>query len=298
MVKRRDLLKVAAAAPMLALPGSAAAFQEDEASPENVPLSHTPDGGLLPQYRILSYYGFPGNEFMGILGEYDKETLLQKLQEQANAYLAVDDSRPIKLAFEVIASVAQRDPQPDGSYLAYISPDVIDEYVEFTRQNDLILLLDMQFGRKTVQEEMDAVAKWLEEPHVHIALDPEFSIEEGEVPGEHLGSIDAAEIRYAQDYLIALSERLGIPRKLLIIHQFNWYSISNKDKIEPMVGVDFVLEVDGWGPPELKLETYEVLTQDPIEYHGFKLWYKQDVPLMSEADVLALEPTVDLIIYQ
>ena len=37
---------------------------------------------------------------------------------------------------------------------------------------------------------------------------------------------------------------------------------------------------------------------EQIEYHGFKLWYRQDEPLMTEAEVLALSPSPDLVIYQ
>src|SRR4051794_28192688 len=159
-----------------------------------IPLAERMKGAILPDNRVLSYYGFPGNENMGILGEHDKDSLLALLQQQADAYSAIDDSRPIKLAFEIIASVAQRDPMADGSYLAYTASDIVQEYVDYTRKNDLLLLLDMQFGRRTVQEEVGAVLNWLEEPHVHIALDPEFSVDEGEVPGEVLGSMDAKEI--------------------------------------------------------------------------------------------------------
>ena len=28
------------------------------------------DGAIFPDHRVLSYYGFPGNPYMGILGEY------------------------------------------------------------------------------------------------------------------------------------------------------------------------------------------------------------------------------------
>jgi hypothetical protein len=225
--------------------------------------------------------------------------LLGLLKDQAAAYEAIDSSKPIKLAFEIIASVAQRDPMADGTYLAYTARDIVDEYVKFTRDNDLLLLLDMQFGRRTVKDEINAVIEWLAEPHVHLALDPEFSVNEGEVPGEQLGTFDAEDVTYAQETLADFCLENDLPPKMLIVHQFNLYSISNREKIKPVDGVQFVLEVDGWGPPDMKQDTYRVVTGDqPIEYQGFKLWYNQDDPLMTEADVLALNPTPDLIIYQ
>jgi hypothetical protein len=299
-MRRRDFLKAAAVAPVLSSPGIArVAAQDGTHVTTPVPLEERMKGAILPDNRILSYYGFPGNELMGILGEHDPENLLGLLQEQAAAYEAIDSSKPIKLAFEIIASVAQRDAMADNSYLSYTARDYVEEYVKFTRDNDLLLLLDMQFGRRTVEDEINAVIEWLEEPHVHLALDPEFSVDEGEVPGEVLGTIDAEDVRYAQERLADFCLERGLPPKILVVHQFNLYSISNREQIKPVEGVQFVLEVDGWGPPDMKQETYQVVVgQEPIEYQGFKLWYQQDDPLMSEAEVLALAPSPDVIIYQ
>ena len=211
-----------------------------------------PDGPLLPTYRILSYYGFPTNELMGILGEYAKEDLLPILQEQAAAFEAADPSRPVKLAYEVIASVAQRDAGADGNYLEYTDPAWIQEYVDFTAANDLLLILDMQYGYNTTEQEMNAVREYLLYPHVHLALDPEFSVNDGEVPGEALGQIDAADVNWALQELANISIDNGLPPKILIVHQFNLYSITNKEQIVAPDGVQFVLEVDGWGDPEEK----------------------------------------------
>jgi len=254
---------------------------------------------LLPNYRILSYYGFPGNELMGILGEHDMETLLAILQDQLVEFEAVDSSRPWKLAFEVIASVAQRDAGPDGMYIAYTSAEVIQQYVDFTAANDLLLILDVQFGRKTVAQEIEAVREWLSYPHVHLAIDPEFSVREGETPGIDLGQIDASDVRLAQELLAEISRNEGIPPKLLVVHQFNLYSIANREQIEQIPGVQYVLEVDGWGEPDAKRDTYNVVGGNvPHEFYGFKLWYRQDVPLMTAAEVMALQPSPDLVIYQ
>jgi len=261
----------------------------------------TGDSGdyLLPANRILSYYGFPTNELMGILGEHSKEDLLPILQEQAAAYEAADPSRPVKLAYEVIASVAQRDAGADGNYLEYTDSAWIQEYVDYTAANDLLLILDMQYGRNSTEQEIDAVEEYLLYPHVHLALDPEFHVAEGEVPGEDLGQIDASDVDYALQRLAQLSADNGLPPKILIIHQFNVYSIANKEQIREIDGVQFVLEVDGWGDPEMKQGTYDVIAGEvPFSHYGFKLWYQQDVPLMTPEEVLALVPPPDIVIYQ
>jgi len=298
---RRTLMRTAAAAPLIALPSRLAHAQTDDGTamsapgPEAVRLA----GSVIPTNRILSYYGFPGNELMGILGAFDKDTVLAKLQDQAAAYEAADSTRPVKLAFEVIASVAQHDPMDDGSYLVHTDDSVIKEYVNYTKQNGLLLILDLQYGRKSTKDELDAMEEWLKYDHVHVALDPEFAVKEGQVPGEDLGTIDASDVTYAQERLADFAKSNKISPKILIVHQFNYHSISNKEKIKPVDGVDFVLEVDGWGPPEDKLATYGVIAGPPlIEYYGFKLWYDQDVPVMTPDQVLALSPSPDIVIYQ
>lgn len=254
---------------------------------------------LFPANRLLAYYGFPGNELMGILGEHDMETLLAILQDQAAEYEAADNSRPWLLAFEVIASVAQRDPGPDGMYIAYAGPDTIQRYVDFTAANDLLLILDVQFGRKNVAEEIDAVREWLSYPHVHLAIDPEFAVGDGETPGLDLGQIDAADVLTAQELLADIARSEGLPPKLLIVHQFHLYSLNNRDQIQQIPGVQFVLEVDGWGGPDAKRDTYAVVGGNVVhDFYGFKLWYRQDEPLMSAAEVMALQPPPDLVIYQ
>lgn len=254
---------------------------------------------LLPTYRILSYYGFPGEVNMGVLGEYEMPELLAKLEAQAAEYEAIDD-RPYKLAFEVIASVAQGWEGDDGDYLAYIGTDLLQQYIDFTAENGLLLILDVQFGQRSIEQEIEAMEPYLKYPHVQLALDPEFAVNDGEIPGTVIGEIDAADVLYAQQELARISAENGLPPKLLIVHQFTDSSITNRETIEQIPGVQFVLEVDGFGTPDEKRSTYAVLTSgEGFDFHGFKLWYNgQDSPIMTPEEVLALEPQPDLIIYQ
>lgn len=294
---------------------AAATESEDEETPTPTPLvtaevnldqstqAASPDGALLPQYRILTYYGQPHADTMGILGEYgvndDLDGLRAALQEQADAYERVDPTRPVKIAFEIIASVAQQDAMSDGSWLLDTDAETIDEYVNYAAEHDMLVFLDVQIGRRGVPAEIDGVRKWLEQPHVHLALDPEFSMDEGEIPGEHYGHIDASDVLYAQQYLANLSAQLGIPPKVLIVHQFEWGMIGNKDSVAPYPGVQLVIDMDGHGPPSMKLETYDVMnTQHPIEFNGIKLFYKFDQPILTPEEVLDLDPVPDVIIYQ
>ena len=161
------------------------------------------------------------------------------------------------------------------------------------------LFLDYQFGRTSIEDELAAAEPWMAHPHVHLALDPEFKMRPDELPGVDIGQITGADVTLAQEWLVDLCARSGLPPKVLMVHQFHYSMIEDKEVIAPVPGVQLVVDMDGHGPPWMKLESYEVvITQQPIEYHGIKLFYPFDEPLMSPAEVVALDPSPDLIIYQ
>lgn len=259
----------------------------------------TASGSIFPENRVLLYYGFPGNEFMGILGEYEPERVLELLREEAARYEAADPSRPVKIGFEVIASVAQADAGEEGKYIADLGRAQLDEYTQFTADNDMLLFFDVQMGFREPLEDYSGLEEWLLNPHVHLGIDPEFHMRDDELPGQHIGQVTAAEVTEAQHWLADLSRNNNLPTKILIVHQFHHSMIEQKDQIAPVDGVDLVIDMDGWGPPDMKRETYQVvITQEPIEYHGVKLFYQQDDPLMTPEEIVALDPAPDLVIYQ
>ncbi|MFW6075026.1 MAG: hypothetical protein ACOC9Y_05475, partial [Chloroflexota bacterium] len=259
---------------------------------------------VLPHHRVLSYYGHPSTGTMGILGEYSKEEVLARLQEEAANYEAADPDTPVKMAFELIATVAQPSPGDDGTYLLYTGDEWIGEYVEFTRENDLLLILDLQIGHDTIPNEIDKIRHWLEEPHVHLALDPEFSTGENpmlpdRVPGSVIGEVDGHHVQEGMEMVADIVEEHDLPNKIFIVHQFEADMIYNKDAIEPIDGVDFVLDMDGFGTPESKIGNYGVFVQQEIiQYGGIKLFYKQDDPLIDPATIVGLEPSPLVVIYQ
>ncbi len=256
-------------------------------------------GGLLPANRILTYYGHPHDPNMGILGEYEKEELLAILLEEAARYQAADPSRPVIPAFEVIATVAQNWPTPTGHYLLDTDMKTMKEYADFTAANGLLLFLDLQIGRNTVPAEIAKVMPLLEQPHVHLAIDPEFAMAEGEIPGTHIGQVNAGQVAEAQAILSNLVREKNLPPKILIVHQFKEDMIIGKQDLVPFPGVQVVIESDGFGKPSLKKQVYRILiTNDTYEYSGIKHFYRQDTPVMTAAETLALDPSPHLIIYQ
>jgi hypothetical protein len=281
-------------------PEETEASTEEESPADTTPVDASSIAdGLFPENRVLLYYGFPENENMGILGEYTPEDLLPILQEQAAEYEAADPSRPVKIGFELIASVAQGSPQADNTWVADTDGKYLDQYTEFTAKNDMVLFLDVQMGFREPYDDYIGLERWMIEPHVHLGIDPEFHMRGEERPSIDIGQVTADEVIEAQNYLIQLCAKHNLPRKSLIVHQFHHTMIEEKERITPLDGVDLIIDMDGFGPPELKEETYTVvITNEEIEYNGIKLFYQQDEPLMTAEEVLALNPSPDLIIYQ
>ena len=257
------------------------------------------EGAILPDYRILAYYGHPADERMGILGQFEMEELLAQLLDEAATYNAADPERPVMPAFELIASVAQGDPMSDGSWLGRTDHETIMEYVEFTEEKGILLILDIQIGYTSVQEDMANVEEYLRYPNVHLAIDPEFSLSEPDIPGEVIGGVDAEEVTYAQERLVEICAEEGIPPKVLIVHRFRHEMIRDDDKVKPIEGVQLVIDMDGFGHPGLKIDSYTIfITDKDPEYAGIKIFYDQDVPVMSAEEVLDLGPPPDYIMYQ
>jgi glycosyltransferase involved in cell wall biosynthesis len=256
-------------------------------------------GGLLPKHRVVAYYGHPSTPELGVLAERDRETVLADLRNQAARYAAADPDRPAIPAFELIAVVAQCSPGRDGGYRNRVPARVLDDWAAFAAEEGVLLILDVQPGRSPCGEEIDRLRPWLRFPHVHLALDPEWAMGEGQVPGIHVGRLDASEIRAAQEALATLVASEDLPPKLLAVHQFQRSMILDKGALEPVPGVQLVIDADGYGRPGRKVRVYHRLVRDePVGFAGIKLFYKQDRPLFTVNQVLALTPPPDLVVYQ
>lgn len=261
-------------------------------------------GSLLPDHRIIAYYGHPSTPQMGILGEYSKEDLHARLQEQAAEFEAADPSKPVVLAFELIATVAQNYPTDDGTYLLYTGDEWIGEYVDYATAHDMVIILDLQVGLDTIPNQIDQIRHWLELPNVHVAIDPEFSMRGHDglpdrVPGEVIGEVDGNEVQQGLEMISQIVTEKNLPNKIVVVHQFESDMIYNKDAITPPANVDFVLDMDGFGSPDAKLANYDhFVTNELVEYGGIKLFYQQDSPLIDPQTLVGLNPPPLVVIYQ
>jgi hypothetical protein len=262
--------------------------------------TRAPSTSPLASHRLVTYYGHPFSAQMGILGEYeDPEEMMAKLKEQTAAYTAADPSRPAQCTIELIASVAQGDPGADGLWLLRTPPDVIERYAQLAEKNSCLLMLDIQMGYDTVANDIKAIMPFLQRPYIHLAIDPEFHVDEGEVPGEHYGHISAADVNNAGKVLGDLVRQYKLPDKILIVHQFRDAMLPDKENIKLMPNVDLVTMMDGWGSMPAKITNYNYFVGEQlIQYGGIKVFYRQDDPIMTPEQVLELEPKPLVVCYQ
>ncbi len=279
-----------------AIPGEFSPLRPAVSAPR--PASDPGPGSILARRRLVTYYGNPWTCVMGILGCLDKATLVRELRDLAARYERAG-GKPVQPAVHLVVTVAQAGPGPDGLFRQRMPASMIEEYSQLAAANGLLLILDVQVGRSTVAAELAPLVRYLERPHVHLALDPEFSMGPDERPGVHLGSMDARAINYAQDLLAGIVARQGGANKILIVHQFDASMITNKQLIRNDPRVDVVIDMDGFGGREIKIKHYNMYVRDElIEFGGIKLFYKQDTNLLQPEEVLRLTPPPDVIIYQ
>ncbi|WP_226579866.1 hypothetical protein [Halobacillus litoralis] len=255
--------------------------------------------GPLKDHRIVAYYGHPNSENMGILGEMEPEALMEKLKDQTQAYSDADPERPAIPMIELISTVAQRTPGPEGKYYHRTSPEDIDRYAELAKEHDALLMLDVQLGTDSVMNQVKLIEEWLKLPYVHLAIDTEFHVSEGETPGINLGQVNGAEVQKAVDYLSEMVEENNLPDKIVLVHQFMDEALTNKEAIQPTDNVEVALNYDGWGPSYTKMSLYrKFVRNEAVQYGGFKIFYKKDQPVMSPEEVLKLDPNPSIINYQ
>lgn len=261
-------------------------------------------GALLPSHRIVAYYGNFYSTAMGVLGQYPPQEMLTRLQSAAGEWQQADPSTPVIPAIDYIAVVAQGAAGKDGKYIARMPDSQIDEALELAKQAHGIVILDIQVGLSSVEVEAPLLEKYLAMPNVELALDPEFAMHNGQRPGHVIGSLDASDVNAVAAYLAGLVRAHHLPPKILLVHRFTDAMVTNAEDIKPLPEVQIVMDMDGWGSPARKQNTYRAEVQlQPVQFTGFKLFYKNDLlppssGMMTPSEVLQLTPSPSFIQYQ
>jgi len=263
-------------------------------------------GSLLPQKRIVAFYGNPLSKKMGILGALPPDQMLAKLDAVVAEWRKADPTEPVQPALHLIATVAQGAPGRDGKYRLRMDSSLIEQVYGWAHSHGALLFLDIQTGQATVQEELPRLLPFLSRPDVHFGIDPEFHMHhnrEGRVPGTKIGSMTAADVNAVVDYLASIVTKYHLPPKVLVVHRFTTNMLQDAEQIRLDPRVQIVINMDGWGQPWLKFDTYaRCEVAEPVQFTGFKLFYHNDTrkgdPILSPREVLALRPRPIYIQYQ
>jgi hypothetical protein len=269
-----------------------------KAKPARPAPTQLPRGGrtIFPRYRVVAFYGAPQSRELGALGIGSPASAARRLRRQARPYAR--PQRPILPAFELLADVANRDPGADGLYRTRQPDAVIARYLRAARRARALLLLDLQPGHADFVTEARHLDRWLREPDVGLALDPEWHTP-GAVPGTRIGSIDAATVNAVARHLAGIVRAGNLPEKLFVVHQFTSDMIAGKASVAHLPGLAVTINVDGFGDRPNKIAKYREFTHDGTRFHrGFKLFYEEDTNLMTPRSVMHLRPRPDLVVYE
>jgi len=261
-------------------------------------------GAILPFNRIVAYYGNLYSKGMGVLGEYPEHQMLDMLQAEAKKWETADPATPVVPALHYIAVVAQAGPRADGKYRARMPDKEIDKVLKMAEKIQGIVFLDIQAGLSNLQIELPRLEKYLKLPHVHLGVDPEFAMKNGAAPGTAIGSLDATDINFAANYLAEIVRKNNLPPKIIVVHRFTQKMLTNYRNVNPLPEAQIVINMDGFGGQPNKINTYkQFISKEPVQFTGFKLFYKNDLrrpgsTLLLPADLLKLVPIPVYIQYQ
>ena len=260
-------------------------------------------GALLPYNRIVAFYGNLYSKRMGILGEIPRDSMLQKLQKEVAYWQDADSATKVIPALHYVVTTAQGLPGKDGKHRMRMPGHQVDTIINWAKRIDALVFLDIQVGHSNVKDEISVWEKYLELPHVHFGIDPEFSMKNGERPGSKIGTFTAEDINAAIDFLAEVVRKNNLPPKVLVVHRFTQGMVTGYDRIKKVPEVQIVMDMDGFGDKILKRSTYlRYIYKEPVQFTGFKLFYKNDTKntsgMYTPAELLKFTPQPAYIQYQ
>lgn len=278
--------------------GASRATGQGEAAPRPHPPRVLPGGGrtVFDDRFLVAYYGTPGTTSLGVLGEGDLDLAAERLRAQGRPYAA--SGLRVQPVFEAVVTVADRHPGADHDYSHDIPRERVSALIRAAERHRVLVVLDLQPGRTDF---LTVARRWewaLRRPWVGLGLDPEWRMGPRQVPGRTVGQVGAGEVNRTGRWLHRLVAREGLPQKVFVVHQFRRDMVLDIERVRSWPGLATVQHVDGFGSPRQKLATYHAVVRPASFTLGLKLFYDEDAPMMTPAQVLALRPRVRLVSYQ
>jgi hypothetical protein len=249
--------------------------------------------------RYVAFYGHPNGSALGVLGEQGPQETLDRMapfleQYEADGYQAIP-------TFEMMASVAAADITDDGDYSFEWPVSTFTPWVDLAAAQGAYVVLDLQTGRDDFLSQAKMYEELLLQPHVGLALDPEWRLKPDQTHLRQVGRVDAAEVNLVVDWLADLVRDNGLPQKMIIIHQFREFMIENRASLKQRPELQMVLQMDGQGPIPTKDTTWGALTSGWEEHPwkwGWKNFFDEDSPTPTPEHAMGKVPTPVFVSYQ
>ncbi len=261
-----------------------------------------PGGGQLvfPGRRVVALYGSPGSQALGPLGRQNLPATIKLAQQTAQQYTAVS-AEPVVPGFEIIVTVAAAEPGYRGAYTNVIEPALIEPWVDAAADAGIYVTLDLQPGRMDFLTQAQMYQGLLERPNVGLALDPEWRLKSDQVHLKQIGSVAPEEVNRTAAWLAALVRKKNLPQKAFVLHQFDADMLGDRTKLDTSLPeLAFVLHADGHGTPSVKMGTWNRMTTGlpPNIWMGWKNFYREDKPMFTPKQTMAVRPVPYFISYQ
>ncbi len=268
-----------------------------------------PGGGtaVFPDRRLVANYGSPATSLLGVLGEKSFRGNVDELLALSDQYRlpAAEGAEtvPVQPSLEIIVSVATAEAGGDGDYSKYLAKYKVRRWVDAAAEAGVFVILDLQPGRTDFVTQAKWFEEFLRQPHVGLALDPEWRIGPDEVHLRRIGSVSAAEVNDVVDYLVDLVHEEVLPQKMLVLHQFKRSMLPDRELINTPPELAVVVHVDGQGPLGSKYGTWDDMVGQPIGpdqtlWWGWKNFYDEDTPVATPGQVNQVTPLPMLVTYQ
>lgn len=261
-----------------------------------------PDGGqaLFPNHRLVALYGIPGVPALGSLGEQDIGEATHRVKQLAEKYQKYSDE-PVLPVFEIITTIASAGATENGDYSSEIPAEKLKPWIDAAHESGIYVVLDLQPGLSDFLTQAKSYETLLKEPHVGLALDPEWRLAPGQRHMKQIGSVHAGEVNQTASWLADLVRDNGLPQKLLLIHQFKLSMIIGREALDASRHeLAWLIQMDGLGAQNVKLDTWRTITGKAPSgiYFGWKNFIDEDKPMLNPEQTMQIDPKPYFVSYQ
>lgn len=251
--------------------------------------------------RYVGLYGVTQSPVLGALGEQPVNRSVARAKQLARRYRRVTDDVDVIGCFEIIATVASSSAGRDGNYARERPIADLAPAVAAARRAGIYVLLDIQPGRSDFLTLAKRYRRLLRQPHVGLALDPEWRLRPNQRHLQQIGSVGIDEVNEVAGWLADLVQHERLPQKMLLIHQFSHSMVRGRERMDTSRDeLAYVIQMDGQGPQGAKLETWRAITAarpDGVQF-GWKNFYDEDPVVRTPADTMGLTPPPVFVSYQ